>query len=119
MKFAKVFRNRQEYWPRISFVLSIGFLALSVVLLILGNRLLEDSRNHILEQRRIIAQMVANQIDHSLGRTIHELERTLRLADIDPSTPDFDVEAQALAELYLQPKLSFSQIILLDSLGNV
>lgn len=119
MKIAQTLRNRQDFWPRLSLVLSIGFLALSIVLLILGNRLLEDSKKRVLEQRRAIAQITANQIDRSLFVTIHELEQTLRVADFDPSDPKLDEEAQALVDLSSYPALSISRSIFLDPLGKV
>jgi len=119
MKIVQAYKNNKELWPRISLVLSIGFLALSVILLIVGNQLLGDSTDRVLEHRLVIAQMIANQLDRSLTTTINELNRTRDLADFDPSDPNLYAESQALTKLYNHTNLFISQAIFLDSLGHV
>lgn len=117
MKNVQATKKRRDFWPRTAIVLSIAFLALGIILLVLVNRLLEDSRNHVLQQRLVIAQIVANQIDRTLGTISDELGRTLRLADFDPSDPDLETEARALLDLYDRPGLSVAQVVFYDTRG--
>jgi len=119
MKFVQALRNNKELWPRTSLVLSIGFLTLSIILLIIGNRLLRDSTDRVLEQRLVMAEMIANQIDRLLITTIDEMNEARQLADFDPSNPNLDAESQALIELFNEPNYTISQIIFLDPTGYV
>lgn len=119
MNIVRVFKNSQNLWLRISLLLSLGFLALGAILLVLGDQLLEDSRHHVLEQRLVIAQMVANQIDRSLKTIINELELTVHLTDFDPSNPGMDEEAWVMDAIYSDSGLPITQLLLLNVHGQV
>jgi len=119
MKFAKMFKNGQELWPKISLLLSTSFLVLSLILLVLGNQVLNDSRSHILDQRLVLAQLVANHVDRSLDEIINGLQLTRRFADFDPSDPDLTSENQVLTDLYNQSEYSILQAVFLDINGEI
>jgi len=119
MNIVQAYKNKRELWPRISLVLSIGFLTLSIILLIIGNKLLRDSTDRVLEHRLVIAQMIANQIDRSLVATIGEIKKTHQLADFNPSDPNLYAEYRALVKLYNHPNLFISQLVFLDEFGSV
>lgn len=119
MKIIQAVKNSRDFLPRIFIVVSIAFFALSIILLILGNKLLKDSTDNVLEQRLVIAQMVASQIEGSLEATIIELEQTLQLANFDPSDPNLSDEEKALADLYAQLGHSLTYIVFLDPDGRI
>ncbi len=68
--------RRVNLWPRLVIGVSLGFLALLVVVGLLILRIVEDSRNRILDERLVIAEMAARQVDGLLGHNFSELEGT-------------------------------------------
>src|SRR3989304_9320006 len=68
-------RVRLGLWPRIALAISLGFISLFAALAFLAERALEDSAERILEERLVIAQMAASQIDALLQEAVAELER--------------------------------------------
>jgi len=119
MKFVKVFKHGHDLWPRISLLLSISFLVLGGVLLILGNRLLGESTDHVLEQRLIISKMVANQLDRKLLSVVMELEEAVRFNNLNPMDSEINTETRVLDELYNDPYLLVAEVVILDASGMV
>jgi len=119
MKKFREFKNNSNLWSQVSFIVSISFLMLSVVLLVSGNNILKANNENVLHQRLIIAQLAAAQIDQSLSQTVNDLERTIRLADFDPDDLELDSEAEALNELYSFSHIPISEIVFVDDQGGV
>ena len=68
-------------WSKTALLISLGFLALFAAMYVLVERALNDSTQRILDERRVIAQMAANQIDGALKEAVAELQRAYRHAD--------------------------------------
>ena len=105
-------------WPRAALVLSAGVLALFGTFTALGEWALEGSSQRIKEERLVIAQMVARQVDGVLRRALFELDQAQRLADFDPAIPDRTDEARTLAQTYVQSNI-FAAILFLDAQERV
>lgn len=71
-------------WPRLAFRISLGFTTLFLAFLILGEWTLRESMNNLLNERLIIAQTTANQIDAMLHEAIIDLELAYRLTESFP-----------------------------------
>ncbi|MFQ5854471.1 MAG: cache domain-containing protein [Anaerolineae bacterium] len=106
-------------WPRMALGISLGFLALFAAVLALGERALRDSTDRLLEERLVIAQMAAGQIDGVLQRAVSELEQARRFADFDPADPDLSAEAHTLVHTYGRVGTFASGIAFLDTAGRV
>jgi hypothetical protein len=99
--------------------ISLGFLALFAAFLLLGEWALRDNTAHLLNERLVLTQMAAGQIDGLLQEAITELEQAHRFADFDPLDPDLSVEADALAHAYGQVGIFASGLTFLDRQGRV
>jgi signal transduction histidine kinase len=99
--------------------ISLGFLLLFAAFLGLGEWALQDSTNRVREERLVIAQMAASQIDGLLAEAVSELDQARRLADFDPTDPDLSLEADILAHTYGQVGVFTSGVVFLDSTGRV
>lgn len=106
-------------WPRMALSISLGFLALFVAFLALGERALRDSTDHILNERLVIAEMAAAQVDGVLQQAVSELEQARRFADFDPADPNLAAEAHMLAHTYGRVGTFASGIAFLDTRGRV
>lgn len=108
-----------DLWPRMALAISLGFLALFAAFLLLGEWALRDNTNHLLNERLVLTQMAASQIDGLLQEAIAELEQAHRFANFDPLDPDLSVEADALAHAYGQVGIFASGLTFLDRQGRV
>jgi Tfp pilus assembly protein PilN len=72
-------------WPRMALAVSVGFLALFGAFSVLAERALQESSDRLLEERLVIAQMAAAQIDLFLQQALGELDQAQRFADFDPT----------------------------------
>jgi signal transduction histidine kinase len=106
-------------WPRMALGISLGFLVLFIAFSLLGERALRDSSERLLEERMVIAQMTAAQIDSLLVQAIAELEDARRFAAFDPQNSDLSAEAHMLAHTYGLGQTFNSGIAFLDSAGRV
>jgi signal transduction histidine kinase len=99
--------------------ISLGFLVLLAAFAVLGEWALHDSTNRILDERLVIAQMVASQLDGLLQEAITELKQANRFADFDLADPDLSADTDMLAHTYGRVGLFASGIVLLDPSGVV
>jgi signal transduction histidine kinase len=106
-------------WPRMALGISLGFLVLFVAFSLLGERALQDSSERLLEERMVIAQMTAAQIDRLLTQAIADLEDVRRFAAFDPDNADLSAEAHILAHIYGYGKTFGPGITFLDAGGRV
>lgn len=67
--------NNLSLWSKVAIIISLGFAALCVAFLFLGEQALEDSADRIRSERLVIAQMAAGEIDDVFQRAIDELEQ--------------------------------------------
>jgi signal transduction histidine kinase len=106
-------------WPRMSLGISLGFLVLFLAFSLLSERALQDSSDRLLEERLVIAQMTASQIDRLLQQAIAELEQARAFASFDPNNQNLAAEAHLLAHTYSLGSNFTSGLALLDTTGRV
>jgi signal transduction histidine kinase len=106
-------------WPRMAIGISLGFLVLFVAFSLLGERALRDSSERLLEERMVIAQLTADQIDRVVAQAVSELEEARRFAPFDPDNPDLDAESRILAYTYGRTGYFTAGLIFLDTAGRV
>lgn len=106
-------------WPRMALAISLGFLVLFAAMSLLGEQALRDSTNHVFEERLVVAQIAANQMDGLLLRAVHELEEIPDLVEFDPADPDLSAEAEVLAHVSREIGIFPSGIIILNTAGRV
>lgn len=119
MKFGRQWVTNLSLWPRMALAMSLGFLALFVAFSTLSERALHESTDRILEERLVISQMSAGQLDSLLQRAVGELEQAPRFGDFDPADPDLSDEAHTLAHTYVRGGTFTSGIAFLDTTGRV
>lgn len=106
-------------WPRMALAISLGFVALFAAVSVLGERALQDSAGRIQNERLVIAQMAAGELDRLLEQAVNELEQARRVADFDPIADDLSAEAHALAHTYGRIGIFATGIAYLDPAGRV
>jgi signal transduction histidine kinase len=106
-------------WPRMAFAISIGFLILFVAFSIIGERALQEGTDRLLEERLVIAQMAAAEIDQYLQTAHNELELARRFADFNPRGDSLSGEAHVLSHTYGQIGVFTPGITFIDTTGSV
>jgi len=110
--------RRVNLWPRLVVAVSLGFLLLFAVLSVLILRLVDDSRDRILQSRLLIAQMAARQVNSVLEHDFVALER---VADSIPNeTPSTNSAAMSdqLVGILGNTGDTWLGLYLLDARGN-
>jgi two-component system sensor histidine kinase UhpB len=106
-------------WLRTAFTISIGFLALFIAFTLLGEWALHDSTNRLLDERLVVAQMAANEIDAVLERVALELEQANHFAMFGDAGASITSEAEFLARAYRWVGDFAPGITLIDRAGRV
>ncbi len=106
-------------WPKLILAISVAFLCLFAGFAFLGRRALHVSSEHVLQERLVIAQMAANQIDDYFLEAVNELESAALLYGTD-NTAWFDSSKQHDLLLVLS-KIGFfdNGVLLLDETGKI
>lgn len=105
-------------WPRMALSISAGFIILLLAFAFLGERILQDSIYRLQDERLVIAQMAAGQIDDLLEREFFFLEQIVRDAQLEPNS---SMLASVAARMEIESELAmFSpDLVLVDAKGQV
>lgn len=106
-------------WPRLAIAVSLGFLALFGIFSLLSLQAVNDSTNRILQERLVIAQMAAREIDRLIERGFYELEKATEFAAFDPQAPSLAEEHHMLAHAYGRVGTLSLGVYFLDARGRV
>lgn len=87
-------------WPSLVVALTAGFLVLHSIFSILILRTIDYSTNRILQERLVVTQMAAGELDRFIARAFYELEKATEFAPFDPQSPSQAEEAHMLAHAY-------------------
>jgi signal transduction histidine kinase len=98
---------------------SVGFLGLFGAFSILGERALQEGSDRLLEERLVIAQMAAAQIDLFLQQALSELDQAQSFADFDPLGDSLAEEIHVLAHTYGRIGMFAPGISFIDANGAV
>lgn len=74
-------------WPRLVLVVTLGFLLLFGIFSLLSLKAVDDSTSRILQERLVIAQMAAREVDALVERGFFELEKATEFAAFEPQAP--------------------------------
>lgn len=119
MKITRLYNGKQKPWTKIALSLSVGFLFLSLITWVLGRWVIEDNSERVLEQRLVIAQLVANEIDRKVQDAESNLGQLRQLADFNPADSDLSQEADVLFTAYKDLGNSWQNLVFLDTEGKV
>lgn len=111
--------NQWKLWPRLALVLSGGFLLLFGIFSLLSLQAIDDSTERILQERRVIAEMAAVEIDSLFNRAFYELEKATDFAPFDPRADNFAAETHMLAHAYGRIGTLSLGVAFLDNTGRV
>lgn len=111
--------NQWGLWPRLALVLTGGFLLLFGIFSLLSLHAIDDSTDRILQERRVIADMAAVEIDALLSRAFYELEKATDFAPFDPDAASLAAESHMLAHAYGRIGTLSLGVAFLDRTGHV
>jgi HAMP domain-containing protein len=106
-------------WPRLIIAVTLGFLVLFGVFSLLAIRAVNDSTQRILDERLVIAQMAARELDRLVERAFYELEKATEFAEFDPEAPSLGEEYHMLAHAYGRVGALSLGVYFLDHQGRV
>lgn len=118
MKLTEAWR-RLNLWPRLAIAFTLGFVALFGVFSLLAMWAVRDSTERILQERLVIAQMAAREIDGLLERAFYELDKATGFALFDPASPSLNEEYHMLAHAYGRIGALSLGVYFLDAQGKV
>lgn len=102
----------------LTLVLVIAFGMLATVFLVLSNRVLSFATDKVLEERQVIAEMTARQIDRFLMDAIARLDEAAASLGGNPSSPDMSATSHVLADLHSRNTFFFLGVRMLDAGGR-
>ncbi|MEE9247630.1 MAG: cache domain-containing protein [Dehalococcoidia bacterium] len=111
--------QRLNLWPRLVIAVTVGFLVLFGIFSLLSMRAVNDSTERIFEERFVIAQMAAREIDRLVERGFFELEKATEFAAFDPQVPFLSEETHMLAHAYGRVGALSLGVYFLDGKGKV
>ncbi|MCZ7567726.1 MAG: histidine kinase [Ardenticatenaceae bacterium] len=111
--------NEWGLWPRLALVLTGGFLLLFGIFSLLSLQAIDDSTDRILQERLVIAEMAASEIDGLFNRAFYELEKATDFAPFDPHASNFAAETHMLAHAYGRIGTLSLGVAFLDETGHV
>ncbi len=111
--------RRVNLWPRLVIGVSLGFLVLMLVVGLLILSIVQDSRSRILDERLVIAEMAAKQIDVVFNENFAGLENaagSVQGSSVSTPAQSFPVPVQGLLQDVDDTWLGF---YLIDGSGGV
>lgn len=119
MQRIKSWVDNLSLWPRLAIGISAGFLLLFVAFAVVGEGALDESSELILEDRLVIAQIAANQVDELFHQAVHELEEVNKFSEFDFKNPGASVDADILDYTNKQTRLFAEGLLFIDVHGKV
>ena len=113
------FLRNMGIWARLSLAIAIGFLIFFTTFSFLSMRVVNDSTRRILEERQVLTQMAANEIDALLDRAFYELENATTFARFDPQAANLEEEYHILAHTYGRVGAFSLGVYFYDATGKV
>ncbi len=118
IRLSNIFHNI-GLWPRLAFIIVLGFIIISTTFSLLSIRIVNDSTKRILNERLVLTQMAADEIDTLLAQGFHELEKATTFARFDPQTDNLEEEYHMLAHSYGRIGTFSLSIRFYDAMGKI
>jgi signal transduction histidine kinase len=109
--------RRLNLWPRLAIASSLGLTVMLGVLGLLILRVVDDSRDRILEERLVIAELAARQVDSVIEHDFAELQAAGASAELQNANPASPQMQQALVRLRDNTGEGWLALYLLDGNG--
>jgi signal transduction histidine kinase len=103
----------------LALTIALGFLLFFIIFSFLSMRMVDDSTQRIMEERQVLTQMAANEIDALLAQAFHELEKATTFARFDPQASNLEEEYHMLAHAYGRVGTLSLGVHFLDATGEV
>ena len=87
-------------WPRLALTITLGFAIFFTIFSLLSIRTVNDSTNRILDERLVLTQMAADDINALLVQAFYELEKATTFARFNPQADNLEEEYHMLAHAY-------------------
>ena len=110
--------RRLNLWPRLVIGVSLGFLVLLGVITVLILRLVDDSRDRILQERLVIAQLAARQVDSVLEHDFTALEQVAASFSAQDVAPRSSAVSDQMARTLTDSGDMWLGLYLLDANGK-
>src|SRR5512143_3460945 len=111
--------SRTSLQLRLALLLAFAFALLFGVFALVSLRILDDSTQHILQQREVIAIMAARRYDELLTRAFDELDIATTFANFDPTDGQYEDEIQQLRYAFSRMHGFALGLQFLDTRGRV
>ncbi len=106
-------------WPRLAFTIVLGFIIFSTIFSLLSMRMVNDSTKRILNERQVLTQMAADEIDTLLAQGFYELEKATTFARFDPQADNLEEEYHMLAHSYGRIGTFSLSVYFYDAMGKI
>lgn len=112
--------QRLPLWPRLVLAVTLCFLMLLAVIGVLTLRAADQSRGRIFQERLVVGEMAAQQIDGMLGRAFAELDRGAAAPALEVASGASSQVSPALGQVFSDLNdTTWLEVYLFDSRGNV
>jgi signal transduction histidine kinase len=111
--------SRTSLQLRLALLLALAFSLLFGVFALVSLRILDDSTQHILQQREVISIMAARRYDELLTRAFDELDIATTFANFDPTDGQYEDEIQQLRYAFSRMHGFALGLQFLDTRGRV
>lgn len=106
-------------WPRLALGVTIIFAVLFGIFAVASLVAVQDSTTRILEERQVLTEMAAREVELLVEQAFHELEKATSFAPFDPQSPNLSEEAHLLAHTYGRVGTMSLGVYFLDRRGRV
>lgn len=106
-------------FPRLAALVTLGFFLLLTIYAVLGLRALNVSTSRILEERLLLTEMAASQIEAVVQQAFNELRKATTFAPFDPAAVNLSEEYHLLAHTYGRIGTTTLGVYFLDHQGRV
>lgn len=104
---------------RLTLITVVGFIILFSIVAVLEIRTVQTRSEQIQQERLIVAQTIASELDQNMDHAAQLLELTVRRSEIDLSDDIYQPERAALRDAYDLAHLPTRRILLVDTRGRV
>lgn len=106
-------------WPRLALGVTLIFAVLFGIFAVASLVAVQDSTARILDERQVLTEMAAREVELLVEQAFQELEKATRFAPFDPQTSNLSEEAHLLAHTYGRVGTMSLGIYFLDRTGRV
>lgn len=104
---------------RLTVLTAVGLIGVFIVVVVLELRTVQARSEQIQQERLVVAQTIAGELDQNLDHAGHLLELTALRSEIDLTDGSLEPEQQVLRDVYSVAHLPTHRLLLVDNNGQV